>query len=341
MPKTIRNCYFRKLTFDRLLDAHYRACKTKGNSFEILRFELDLESNIMNLLKKLKEGTYCVGQYREFVIYEPKLRYIKSLPYLDRIVHQWYVYEFIKPYFVPRFIHDTYACIDYRGTHKAIDQVQKYMRIMKRNYATYYVMKMDIKKFFYSIDKDILFRIIKRSIKDPYLLRLTYIFVYDNEDKKGIPIGNYTSQYFANIYLNELDQFVKNQLKCKYYVRYMDDFILLVKNKEVAKEYFSSIQKFLWEHLGLELNHKSRYYPNYLGIDFCGFKIYETHRLLRKRCKVKIRKKVKKWNALYLDHKLDFHQALLCYHSYLGHASHCNSYHFNQQIEKKMLFHLE
>ncbi len=340
MPKTIRNCYFEKLTFEKLLEAHHRACKTKKMTYERLRFELDLETNIINILKKLKNGTYTCGKYREFIVYEPKVRYIKSLPYADRIVHQWYIYEFIKPYVIPRFIKDTFACIDGRGTHKAIDVLQKYMRIMKRNYGKYYIIKMDISKFFYSIDKDILYEIMKKIIKDKYILSLTHLFIYDNNDKKGIPIGNYTSQYFANIYLNELDQFAKNNLKCKYYVRYMDDFIILVKDKSIASNYFKEIEKFLEQKLELKLNKKSKYYPNYKGVDFCGFKIYETHRLLRKRCKVKIRKNIKKWNNLYLKNKLDLHKTLLCYNSYLAHSSHCNSYNFNKKLENNMLFKL-
>lgn len=340
MPKTIRHCYFEHLTFENLLNAHNRCCRSKKKSYERLRFELDLETNIANLLQKLKDGTYNCGKYREFILYESKKRVIKSLPYVDRVVHQWYIEEFIKPYIVPRFIHDTYACIEDRGTHKAVDTVQRYMRIMKRNCGEYYIMKMDISKYFYSIDKDILYGIMQKIIKDKYLLWLTRIFIYDNDDKKGIPIGNYTSQYYANIYLNELDHFVKDKLKCRFYVRYMDDFILLVKDKETARKNFKVIQDFLHEHLQLELNNKSRYFPNYKGLDFCGFKIYETHKLLRRKCKVRIRRKVKKWNKMYLENKLDLHQTLLCYNSYLAHSSHCSSYNFNKKLEDSMLFKL-
>lgn len=144
MPKTIRNKFYEKLTFESMLAAEVRSSKNKKNKYEVLLFEEDLETNIINLINRLKKGTYNIGDYREFVIYEPKKRVIKSLPYIDRIVHQWYVYEFIKTYIYPRLINDTFACLDNRGTHKAIDKVQKYMCKMKRQYGCYYVLKMDI-----------------------------------------------------------------------------------------------------------------------------------------------------------------------------------------------------
>ena len=213
MPKTIRNQFDRCLTFENLLQAHQRAKKGKTNKKEVILFEMDLETNLINLYKKLKTGTYQIGKYREFKIYEPKERIIQALPYTDRVVHQWYVHEFIKPYFLPRFISDSYACIDGKGTHLAVSKLQSYMRKMPKDY---YILKGDIKKFFNSIDKDILFTLLQRFIKDKKILDLTRIFIFDSTNKKGIPIGNYTSQYYANIYLNEIDKFVKQVLKVKY-----------------------------------------------------------------------------------------------------------------------------
>lgn len=120
-----------------------------------------------------------------------------------------------------KFISTTCACIDVRGTHYAVRLTQKYMRTMKRKYHNYYILKLDIKKYFYSIHKDILYNIMCEYISDRRLLELTYKFIYDNDEKVGIPIGNYTSQYFANIYLDKLDKYIKEKLKIKYYVRYM------------------------------------------------------------------------------------------------------------------------
>ena len=124
MPKTIKNCFDQNLTFDKFMDAHLRARKHKTYKNELIGFELNLENNIVNLLNSIKNNTYRVGKYFQFKVYEPKERIINALPYRDRIVHQWYVEEFIKPYFVPKLISTTFACITDRGTHKAVEEVQ-------------------------------------------------------------------------------------------------------------------------------------------------------------------------------------------------------------------------
>ena len=183
MPKTIKNVFDEKLTYVKLVEAHQRASKNKRNHREVILFEMDLESNIANLLHKIKNGTYHMGKYHEFYVYEPKQRLIKSLPYVDRVVHQWYVEEFIKPYMAPRFISKSFACIEDRGAHKAVDYLQKYMRIMKRNYGNYYILKCDIKKYFYSIDREILFSILSRYISDKKLLEFTKLLLFDEDEK--------------------------------------------------------------------------------------------------------------------------------------------------------------
>ena len=339
MPCSLKEKYDDHLTFDALLEAHKRASKTKRNSKEVLKFEIDLESNLANLYKQLKNGTYKMGKYREFVIKEPKTRIIRSLPYIDRIVHQWYVHEFIKPYIVPRFIKDTYACIDNRGTHLAIDTLQKYMRKMRNQYGKYYIVKCDIKGFFYNIDKDVLYDILKRIIKDKKLRELTKLFIYESmKDKKGLPIGNYTSQYFANIYLNQLDHYLKEKVGVKYYVRYMDDFISLVQTEEEAKSLLTTIQRFVEDKLHIELNEKSIYFENKLGVEFCGFHLYEDYRKLRKRSRKKMSKKIRKWNQLYKAGVLNLHDVMLSWNAWIAHSSHASCYHLQEKYYNRMLF---
>lgn len=334
MCKSIKEKFDEKLTFEKLLEAEKRAKKGKENKKEILKYEVDLETNIMNLYNSLKDGTYKMGEYRVFTIYEPKERVIKSLPFNDRIVHQWYIEEFIKPYILKRFINDSYACIDKRGTHLAIKKLQKYIRENKECY----VLKCDIKKYFHSINKDILFSIMSKYIRNQKLLELTKVFIYDTEEIKSIPIGNYTSQYFANIYLNELDYFVKQELKIKYYLRYMDDFVLLIKNKEEAKSVLDKIRTFLDLKLKLELNKKTCYYPSYKGVNFCGYIVYNTHILIRKRSIKKIKRKINKWNILYSNDKLDYHKFILCFNSFKGHIKHANSYNLYNKLCEKLEF---
>ena len=335
MPKTIKNCFRKNLTFDKLMAAHQRARNNKTYKSELIRFEINLENNIMNLLNRIKNHTYHLGNYYSFVIYEPKKREIKALPYQDRIVHQWYVEEFIKPYIIPKFIDTTYACLPEKGTHKAVEQVQKYMRIAKRNWGNFWILKCDIHKFFYSIDPHILFDILQKQMSDKELIDFTKLLIFDKRlphEKVGIPIGNYTSQFFANIYLNELDQYVKRTLHLPYYVRYMDDFILLLKTKQECIDYLQKIALFLYEHLHLFLNEKSRYYPAKMGVNFCGYRTFCTHRLLRTSCKKKIKKQVKIWNQLYAKNELDVSIANQSLQSWLGHSSHCDSHLLQEKI---------
>lgn len=335
MPKKIKNAFDKSLTFEKMLQAHIRARKQKTYKNEVIKFELNLENNIINIIKNLKNGTYQVGNYYTFKIYEPKERMIQSLPYKDRVVHQWYVEEFIKPNIVPKFIKTSYACMENRGTHKAVDEVQRQMRIFKRNYGDFWILKCDIKKFFYSIDPYILYHIMKKYISDKKLLELTRIFIFNHDTgtkQIGIPIGNYTSQFFANIYLNELDQYIKRVLKIKYYTRYMDDFIILLKTKQECIETKAKIEEFLAVNLKLELNDKSRYYPYKMGVNFCGYRIFTTHRLLRLSSKKKMKRSVKKWNREYKNETFNFHKTLLSLNSWMAHSSHCNSYKLQTKV---------
>ncbi|MBS5858238.1 MAG: RNA-directed DNA polymerase [Clostridia bacterium] len=335
MSKKIKNCFYQNLTFSKLLQAHERARVHKSYKNEVIRFELNLENNLINLLNNIKNKTYHLGNYYSFTIYEPKERLIKALPYVDRIVHQWYVEEFIKPYIVPKFINTSFACLTNKGTHKAVCEVQKQMRKFKRVYGDFWVLKCDISKFFYSIDPYILFNIMKKYISDKELLNFTKLLIFDKRnvnDTVGIPIGNYSSQFFANIYLNELDQYVKRILKIKYYTRYMDDFIFLLPTKKSCIEIKNKIQKFLTNELHLSLNNKSKYYPYKMGVNFCGYRIFTTHRLLRVSSKKKIKKNIKTWNICYKKNELNTSLALQSLNSWLGHSSHCNSYKLQQKI---------
>lgn len=209
------------------------------------------------------------------------------------------------------------------------------MREYKRNFGDFWVLKCDIRKFFYSIDTNILFNIMKKYIADKELLAFTKLIIFDGRppfDNIGIPIGNYTSQFFANIYMNELDQFVKRELKIKYYTRYMDDFIILAKTKNDCISIKKQIEVFLDSKLHLALNNKSRYYPYAMGVNFCGYRIFTTHRLLRLNSKKKIKKKVKHWNYLYKNNKLNVFPTMQSINSWIGHSSHCNCYKLQNKI---------
>lgn len=201
--------------------------------------------------------------------------------------------NFLTPYFVPTFINTSYACLKDKGMHKACLDVQQAMLHCKRIWKEYYILKMDIRKYFENINKDILFKILLKKIKDKKLIWLIKEILYSNKGERGLPIGNYTSQMFANIYLNEADQYIKNELHCKYSFRYMDDGIILLKTKEETKEVLEKIQKFLQEKLELELNSKTQIFKNKQGVNFCGYKINEYRLKIRDKRKKKAKKENK------------------------------------------------
>ena len=294
MARKIKNQYDKKLSYENLMQAHKLSKKGKGYRRELILFSLKQEEYIMWLYEKLKDGTYKHGGYTTFYITEPKLRKIEKSRYIDRIVHRWVVDNFLEPYFVPTFIPTSYACLKGKGMHKACIDVQKTMRHCKIIWKNYYVLKMDIRKYFQNINKDILYKILKHKIQDKKLLILLEKIIYSNEGKCGLAIGNYTSQMFANIYLNEVDQYAKNILHCKYYFRYLDDTVILVKTKKEAKMILEKIRIFLKEKLKLELNEKTQIFKSKQGVNFCGYKINEYRLKVRDRGKRALKKKIKK-----------------------------------------------
>ena len=294
MPKTIRNQYDKMLTYENLMKAHIDSRKGKGLRKEIILFNLKQEEYIMWLHEQLKNGKYKHSGYTIFYVTEPKLRMIEKSIYIDRIVHRWYVDNFLKKYFVKSFINTSYACIENKGMHKACLDVHNVLKHCKRIWNYYYIIKMDVTKYFQNIDKEILYNILQRKIKDSKLLWLTKEILYSNGTEKGLPIGNYTSQCFANIYLNELDKYAKNSLKLKYYFRYMDDIIVIVKTKGEAIRNLEQIRKFLLENLKLELNSKTQIFKSKQGVNFCGYKINEYRLKIRDKGKRKLKSKIKK-----------------------------------------------
>lgn len=320
MPKRIDNFFDEKITFMKMYEAYMRASKCKHENKEVIEYEMDLGTNLANLTEAIKNKEYKTGIYRKFIVYEPKERVILSLPFRDRVLQQWYVEEFIKPIFMPKFIEDSYACLKGRGLHGAVKKLQGYMKKEYRQNPDFYILKCDVAKFFNNIDKNILYSIICRKVKDENFLDLTRKIIFDGTYKIGIPIGNYTSQFFANIYLNELDHFVKEKLKIKYYVRYMDDFILLLENKEEALEIKEKLAEFLDEKLKLQLNKKTNYFKNKQGVCFCGYHVYVNKIKLLNKNKKRIYKRVREWNELYETKELDIMKAAESLKAWTGHA---------------------
>lgn len=332
MPKTIRNQFDKYLTFDKLLEAHFKSRKCKNRRTETILFNLKQEEYIMWLYNRLKDGTYKHGGYTKFYVTEPKKRLIEKSMYIDRIVHRWVVDNFLLPNFGTQFIYASFACIKGKGLHNSSLYVQNMMRKAKANWGSYYILKTDVAKCFQSIDKGILIKILERKIKDKKLMWLIKEILYGNTREKGIEIGNYTSQTFANIYLNEVDQYIKHDLKVKYYARYLDDSVMLFKTKEEAKIALEKITSFLEEKLELKLNSKTQVIKGNQGVNYCGYKINEYRLKLRDRGKRSLKNKVKKLKQKVKNGEISSKEARSLLAGHYGYINIANVYNLSKKL---------
>jgi RNA-directed DNA polymerase len=307
----------------------YRACRrNKRNTANQLRFEIDAEAQLLRLQRELLEHAYCPGPSICFVTDGPKPREVFAADFRDRIVHHVLVSQ-LEAVFEPRFIHDSYACRTGKGVLAASDRLMVFLRRLTANgRRPAWALKLDIASFFPSIDKQTLYAIIARRVRDPELCRLTrtilfhdptvaYHFkpgphrtpgpasgrypipaaksLFGKDNQRGLPIGNLTSQFWANVYLNEVDQFIKRQLKCRYYLRYVDDLVLLHPDAAVLREWREAIAAFVHEHLRLQLRERdAEPQPVGRGIDFVGWITFWNHRRVRGRtvanCEARLRR---------------------------------------------------
>ena len=329
MPKTIKNAYDNALTYSNLKYAYLQAKRGKISKRNVILFSLKYESIINEILSSLERCTYKFGSYKLFYIYEPKERKILATNFRDRVVHTWYVNSFILPYFVPSFINTTYACIKGRGMHKCALDTQRGMKKASKEYSNPYVVKLDIKKYFQNINRGILLNILMKKIRDGKLKKLTIDILnsshkYDEVPGKSLPIGNYTSQMFANIYLNEVDQYIKHVLHVRYYYRYMHDMCIICENKKIAKEIFAKVEKFLNERLSLELNSKSNIFKLKQGVNFCGYKISINDMKIRDKGKVRLKKKIKHIKKSIKDGTMGIEEYKKYLAGHIGYIKHAN-----------------
>ena len=294
--KTYKHLYERICAFDNLLLAFDKAKRHKRMKPYVAEFEYNLEHNLLRLEEELQNETYQPGAYTNFQIYEPKQRLVSAAPFRDRVVHHA-LCNVIEPIWEARFIHDSYACRKGRGMHAALLRAHAWVK----QYP--YALKGDIVKFFPSIDHAILLDILRGKIADARALNLAARILASGEGilageypmhwfpgddlfavnrPRGLPIGNLTSQFWANVYLNELDQFVKRELKCPAYLRYADDFLLFDDDKAHLWEWLGAIQKFLERVRLVAHPRKSTVLAVTCGVDWLGFRLLPTHRRLRR-----------------------------------------------------------
>ncbi len=326
--------------------------KNKRNTHNALAFEIDLVQNLWQLCDDLNNGKYKIGRSICFLTTSPKLREVFAADFRDRIVHHVLVKD-LERIFEPKFISDVYNNRKGKGIHNAMKKAQSYMN------ATYggYYLQLDIKGFFYNLDKNVLFKQILKEIDDERVLYLGHKIIYHNPTKnytfkgnraklkllpahktlfkmpeyKGLPIGNLTSQFFANIYMNEFDNYVKRILKVKYYIRYVDDFVLFDTSKERLQKLYIEIQTYLKKNLALELRADTRLAKHSQGLDFLGYIIRENYVLTRKRVVNNYKQKKAKYLDEYERQKgkmslLEIKEFLSVKASFESHIQHSNSY---------------
>jgi len=271
--------------------ADKKARKDKHNNQGIRLHDKNRESNILALHHMLLEKRYEPGTYEVFKVYEPKEREVyRSAYYPHRIMHHA-VLNYLEPIFVSMFTADTYSCVKGKGIHGAFYAVK---RALKDEAGTQYCLKLDVRKFYPSVDHDILKALLRRKFKERDLLWLLDVII---DSAPGLPIGNYLSQYLANFYLTGFDHWLKEVKRVQYYFRYADDLVILAPNKEMLHELLQDIRTYLLQHLKLEIKGNYQVFPvQQRGIDFVGYVFRHTHIRVRKRIKQNCARKLKKTN---------------------------------------------
>ncbi|MDR1582056.1 MAG: reverse transcriptase/maturase family protein [Prevotellaceae bacterium] len=332
--KRLGNLYERICSIENLQLADEKARKGKLRSHGVIKHDRNREQNIIHLHKILKNGTFRTSKYDIFTIHEPKEREIYRLPYFpDRIVHHA-IMNVLEPIFVSIFTADTYSCIKNRGIHAAAEKIK---RVLKEDpEGTACCLKIDIRKFYPSIDHDILKRLLRRKIKDARLLSLLDEII---DSAAGVPIGNYLSQYFANLYLTYFDHWLKEKRGVRFYFRYADDIVILHHNKRYLHGLFREMQAYLAENLKLEIKSNWQIFPvNSRGIDFVGYVFYHTHTRLRKNTKQRLCRRLARINKRQTLTEKDFNQNIC---PWWGWAKYCNSINLIKKLSKNAKYEIK
>jgi len=382
---------------DNLFQAYYNARKNKRNTVNALKFELDYEAKLFKLYQEIKSRTYELSRSICFIVFKPVQREIFAADFRDRIVHHL-IYNYINPFFERIFINDSYSCRVNKGTSYGIKRLDHFIRSCSRNYKQdCYILKLDIKGYFMSMDRFILYEKIERTLPgisggvnvdfdiDLILYLIRKIVFHDptkhcrikgkksdwqglpaskslfcSKPNQGLPIGNLTSQLFGNVYLNDFDHFIKYKLApldsspcgieiiqqgkhptglgCKYYGRYVDDFVIVHQDKQYLKSIIPVLRKYLQEHLGLELHNRKIYLQHFSkGVNFLGIVIKPYRIYIRNRTKGNFYQKIKYWNDFLSKNKFqltkkEVKQFLACMNSYLGMMKHYRTYKLRQKI---------
>lgn len=363
--RTIKNIKEKVTDFQNLYTAYLHARRNKRYKQEVLEFSANLEENLHDIQEALRNQTYVPGAYKRRIIHDPVDRLIMWQDFIHRVI-QWAVYQVINPEFVRGYIEDSYACIKGRGSDAAAQRLFYFMqqadRIDKsagtdpegRPLKRHLLEKLDTSKFFYTIDHETSLNLVgKKCNFDPWLMWLMDLFVNAPGEKFGFPpgkgvkdvtpeemledvglaVGNLLNQMLANVNQNEVDQYAKRVLGIHYYVRYMDDIVIISDNKALLHEWREKISEFMHEKLKLELNPKKCFIrPISQGIDFCQYRIFPDHIKLKKATALRMKRNLKRIQKLYAAGEISLERAQKTVSSYTGLLSHCDSYQLRRAI---------
>lgn len=347
--KQYRSIYEEMVSAESLFAAWnaFKAGKTKRE--DVAKFEWKLEENIFALHRDLQSKTYRHGAYSSFFITDPKQRHIHKATVRDRVVHHT-VFQSLNPIFEPTFIADSYSCRIGKGTHKGVDTLTYMVRKVSRNYTRpCFVLKCDVRRFFDSIDHTILLNVLRQRVVDPDVTHLLKTVVESFPagqmnifERKGVPIGNLTSQLFANVYMNVFDQFVKHELKIKHYARYTDDFVIVSNDERELIALLPKIRAFLRDRLRLELHPKKvSIRQPHQGVDFLGYVMRRHSRVLRTKTKNRMIKKLARKTSDCNAELISPDRLRQTLNSYLGVLSHANAHSIGEKITNDTILGLE
>ena len=349
--KTYRNLYDSLCSYENLQLAFRKAKKGKSSKQYVIEFEKNLEDNLLLLRSELLLHSYKPQPLKTFILREPKTRKISKSDFRDRIMHHA-LCNIIEPIFDKNFIHDSYANRKGKGTLKALQRFDYFKRkvtcngknriyYFDNNDIVGYALKADIKHYFEEVDHLVLLIILRRKIKDDRTIWLIKQILNNHKTKvegKGMPLGNLTSQFFANVYLNELDQFVKHKLKVKYYIRYVDDFVILYNRYETLQNYKEIINNYLRENLKLKLHpNKSKIISLRNGINFLGYRVFYHYKLLRKSNTRKFERKFNEKLKLYEQGLFNYENFIRNLQGWFGYAMWADTYKLRKNLLKQLI----
>jgi retron-type reverse transcriptase len=341
MPKSFSRLWERIIDFENLYHAFRAASTGKRYGWESLRFKNNLEENLITLQNELIWDMYKPGPYKQFIIKEPKRRLISAPAFRDRVVHHA-LCQIIEPIFEDRMIYETFACRRGKGTHAAMYHTQKQARGAQRKWGGYYVLKCDIKSFFPGINHDVLIDIMRRHIGDKKTMNLIGVIIRSYEspckDGTGIPIGALMSRLGANVVLMPFDHWIKEENRVEFYTGYMDDFIILHKDKRYLWELLCKIETYLSDNLKLNLNQKTGIFPGRNGIDFCGYRIWPTHLKPRKSTLKRAKKRLRKMARMYRANPEILEHAKASIMSFIGYVGHCQGWRSTKSLLESIVF---